>query len=138
VGPVGQQGPAGPAGPAGESGPAGVAGLAGDVGPAGIDGPPGEPGPAGLDGPPGVAGPPGEPGPTGEAGPAGAACNTEFRVDAGVPQYYLAAEGRWGNLAVLAVASAPAIAMAELDPNLEARSLDSLVEQDDATSGAGQ
>ncbi|MCP9876845.1 hypothetical protein [Cyanobium sp. A2C-AMD] len=115
-----------------------MAGLAGDVGPTGIDGPPGEPGPAGLDGPPGVAGPPGEPGLTGEAGPAGAACNTEFRVDAGVPQYYLAAEGRWGNLAVLAVASAPAIAMAELDPNLEARSLDSAISQDDATSGAGQ
>ncbi|MCP9778427.1 hypothetical protein KBY73_11305 [Cyanobium sp. Tous-M-B4] len=115
-----------------------MAGLAGDVGPTGIDGPPGEPGPAGLDGPPGVAGPPGEPGPTGEAGPAGAACNTEFRVDAGVPQYYLAAEGRWGNLAVLAVASAPATAMAELDPNLEARSLDSAISQDSATSGAGQ
>jgi hypothetical protein len=55
-----------------------------------------------------------------------------------VPQYYLAAEGRWGNLAVLAVASAPATAMSELDPNLEARSFDSLVEQDGTSSGVSQ
>jgi hypothetical protein len=55
-----------------------------------------------------------------------------------VPQYYLAAEGRWGNLAVLAVASAPAIALAELDPNLEARSLDSAINQDGTSSGVSQ
>jgi hypothetical protein len=55
-------------------------------------------GPPGAQGPAGEIGPPGEGGATGEPGPAGAACNTDFRVEAGVPQFYLAAEDRWVNL----------------------------------------
>ena len=91
-------------------------------------------GPQGVPGPAGEMGPAGASGPAGEPGPAGAACNTEFRVETGVPQFFLAAEGRWANLSVAGTRSssdasgdvAPVGALGEfvIDPALEPRSVD--------------
>lgn len=77
------------------------------IGPQGAPGPTGEPGPAGATGA------------AGEPGPAGAACNTEFRVEAGVPQFLLAAEGRWVNLSIEGTKASAFV----IDPALEPRSI---------------
>jgi len=77
-GPVGPQGPPGPAGPVGPQGPVGGKGLVGPEGPSGpkgVRGPDGPQGPQGVrgeQGPQGIQGPRGVQGPAGPKGAAGA------------------------------------------------------------------